>query len=65
MMSSFVIVACTFTSGFILLYLAFNYLFAAGSKYEKTFTETADQSLSEIFIFIDPKKLFVINLCAI
>lgn len=65
MMSSFVIVACTFASGFILLYLAFNYLFVAGSKYEKKFTETADQSLSEIFIFIDPKKLFVINLCAI
>ena len=59
------IIGCAFLAGFIFIYLAFSYLFIAGSKYERRFTETANQTLTEIFIFIDPKKLFVINLGAI
>ena len=65
MTTPILIVACAFVAGFIILYLAFNYLFSAGDSYERKFTETANQSLSEIFIFIDPKKLFIINLSAI
>lgn len=49
----------------LFVYLGLHYLFVAGNKYEQRFTQTASENLSEIFVFIDPKKLFVMNLAAI
>jgi tight adherence protein B len=54
-----------FISAAVVLYLGMNYLFVAGNKYEQRFTQTAQTNLSEIFIFIDPKKLFALNIAAI
>lgn len=59
------IVFLIFVSAMIGFYIGFEYLFKAGNKYEKKFTTVAESRLADVFIFIDPKKLFVFNLLVI
>lgn len=59
------IVVFVFLVAAFVFYLLFSYLFKAANKYENKFTSVAGQSLAEIFIFIDPKKLFALNLLII
>jgi tight adherence protein B len=40
-------------------------LIVAANKYEKSFKETAESNLSEMFIFIEPQKLYVVNIIII
>jgi len=51
-----------FLSTIIIIMLGFPLVMKSVNQYEDNFKDTADTSLSEMFIFIEPGKLFIINL---
>jgi len=51
-----------FLSTIIIIMLGYPVVMKSVSQYEENFKDTADSSLSEMFIFIEPGKLFIINL---
>lgn len=51
-----------FVSSLILVSIGFSQLLVAGNKYQELFTQSANTNLTEMFIFIDPKKIYVLNL---
>ncbi|GLS24381.1 type II secretion system F family protein [Marinibactrum halimedae] len=65
MITPILIAASAFIGSIILMYLGFTQLVSAGNKYQKNFTEKASASLTDMFIFIDPKKLYILNVCVL
>lgn len=49
----------------MVIYFGTTVLLDAGNKYQDAFTRSAERNLSEMFVFIDPKKIYVVNLAAI
>lgn len=47
---------------FMLVWFGTREVIALGDKYEAVFTQTAKSNLSDMFIFIEPRKLFILNL---
>jgi len=43
-------------------WLVVNAVFKGYSRYEATFTETADSKLESLFLFLDSKKIFAVNI---
>lgn len=43
-------------------YFAGRTLLASASRYQQTFQDAADRNLANMFLFIEPQKLFVVNL---
>lgn len=54
-----------FLSVFILVVYGYTQLLSAANKYEKNFKQTAENNLAEMFIFIEPEKLYVANIIII
>lgn len=57
-----IVSAMVFLSTIIIIMLGFPLVMKSVNQYEDNFKDTADTSLSEMFIFIEPGKLFIINL---
>jgi len=58
----FIIASTVFICTIILIMVGYPLLLNSANKYEEHFKDTADKSLSEIFIFIEPHKLYAINI---
>ena len=50
-----------FIGSMLLVYVGFSSLLQAGNRYQEVFTAQAGNNLTELFIFIDPKKLYALN----
>jgi tight adherence protein B len=66
-MSIFAIIigVCLFLSVLIFSVIGYTQLLNAASKYEKNFKQTAEINLTEMFVFIEPEKLYVANIIII
>jgi len=56
---------CVMLSGFLLAYVIVNQAKHFFGDYKSTFQEAADVNMSDMFMFIDPSKLFIYNLVAL
>lgn len=54
-----------FLSSLIVIYLSAKMLIDAGNRYQTTFTDVAERNLSDMFVFIDPKKIYILNIVVI
>lgn len=60
-----IIGVCLFLSVLIFSVIGYTQLLNAASKYEKNFKQTAEVNLTEMFVFIEPEKLYVANIVII
>jgi len=63
-LSIYVIAACIFTAVFLLVKSIGSAVASSLGLYQSQFTESAEVELSDLFIFSDPKRLFVLNVLA-
>ncbi len=62
-MSTLVLIGISASIGALLLvYVGFSQLLIAGNKYQELFTQSAASNLAEMFIFVDPRKIYILNL---
>lgn len=58
-------VACVFIAGSLLGYTVITKLRGFWETYKTTFTESATANMEDMFMFVDPNKLFMINILAV
>jgi len=59
--SIYIIAACIFAAVFLLVKAIGSSVASSLALYQSQFTESAEVELSDLFIFADPKKMFVLN----
>ncbi len=53
---------CVFVSIYLLSTIVYTQTTASAKRYKETFTEAAEANMADMFIFIEPEKLLVVNI---